>query len=121
MEDGEIPSDEDDDQQVMVIEENHKNEAAPPPSEKIEPVKKTFDNKFKAESEEKPKNDNNRKATGFSSEDWASDVEKAIRAALDEDNRKDNVKPKGKNNKNRNRKRNRDDREEDRKDQKVKN
>lgn len=118
MEDGEIPSDEDD-EPVMVIQDHHKPEPPKPPPEKVvESVKKTFDNKFvksKAESEDK------RKSNNIASEDWAGDVEKAIRAALDEDTRKVDNKPKGKNNKgNKNRKRNREDsRDEERKDQKV--
>lgn len=121
LEDGEIPSDEDD-------------EPVPPPSvvddapktvAKTDTLKpKPFDTKFS--KSKKPSVQGSSKHDRFlkyksPTEDWAGDVEKAIRAALEEDGvRNQDSKSKSKNSRNKSRKRLRDEREEDRsKDQKV--
>ncbi|XP_029045873.1 LOW QUALITY PROTEIN: uncharacterized protein LOC114877448 [Osmia bicornis bicornis] len=127
LEDGEIPSDEDD-------------EPTPPPplppplpplnddatknSSKTDSSKnKTFDSKFsknkKSSVQGSSKHDRFLKYKS-PTEDWAGDVEKAIRAALEEDSsRSQDSKSKSKNTRSKSRKRIRDEREEDRnKDQK---
>ncbi|XP_015434838.1 PREDICTED: uncharacterized protein LOC107190538 [Dufourea novaeangliae] len=120
LEDGEIPSDEDD-------------EPVPPPVKDDDTVRntskadtsknKSFDSKFS--KSKKPNVQGSSKHDRFlkyknPTEDWAGDVEKAIRAALEEDGaRNQDSKSKSKNNRNKSRKRLRDEREEDRgKDQK---
>ncbi|XP_078053001.1 suppressor of sable [Augochlora pura] len=120
LEDGEIPSDEDD-------------EPVPPPVKDDDAIRnvlkadtsknKTFDSKFS--KNKKPNVQGSSKHDRFlkyksPTEDWAGDVEKAIRAALEEDGaRNQDSKSKSKNNRNKSRKRIRDEREEDRnKDQK---
>lgn len=120
LEDGEIPSDEDD-EPVKVVEppKPAPEPPKPPPVVKTElPKNKNFDNKFgknkKPGSLDRP---NRQKA----SDDWAGDVEKAIKAHLEaEDNKRNHEnKTRGKN-KNKNRKRNRDEKEDELpKDQKV--
>ena len=88
------------------------------------PKAKTFDSKFS--KNKKPSVQGSSKHDRFlkyknPTEDWAGDVEKAIRAALEEDGiRNQDSKSKSKNNRNKSRKRLRDEREEDRnKEQKV--
>ncbi|XP_012141723.2 suppressor of sable isoform X2 [Megachile rotundata] len=119
LEDGEIPSDEDD-------------EPVPPPAtddatknaSKTDISKpKTFDSKFnknkKSSVQGSSKHDRFLKYKS-PTEDWAGDVEKAIKAHLEEDNsRNQDAKSKSKNNRSKSRKRTREEREEDRnKDQK---
>lgn len=121
LEDGEIPSDEDD--EPMRVAEPVKpapEPPTPPPAKTESPKHKDFDNKFgknkKAGSTEKLT-----KQKGPTSDDWAGDVEKAIRAALDADKSKNHEnKSRSKSNKNKNRKRNREEKEDERaRDQKV--
>lgn len=123
LEDGEIPSDEDDEpvtRAAEVVPEVAK------PTPKPEPTKnKNFDAKFNKNKKPQTaqaasKHDRFLKYKG-PTEDWAGDVEKAIKAAMEEDGAKNQEpKPKNKNNRNKIRKRVRDEREEDRnKDQKV--
>lgn len=127
LEDGEIPSDEDD-------EPTPPPPPPPPPpvnddttknSSKTDTSKnKNFDSKFsknkKSSVQGSSKHDRFLKYKS-PTEDWAGDVEKAIRAALEEDSsRSQDSKSKSKNTRSKSRKRIRDEREEDRnKDQKV--
>ncbi|XP_076630916.1 suppressor of sable [Colletes latitarsis] len=119
LEDGEIPSDEDDEPvPPPVIDDTVKNASKADTSKN-----KTFDSKFS--KNKKPSVQGGSKHDRFlkyksPTEDWAGDVEKAIRAALEEDGaRNQDSKSKNKNNRNKSRKRLRDEREEDRsKDQK---
>lgn len=122
MEDGEIPSDEDDEPvPPPVNNDNNKNSSKTDASKS-----KTFDSKFnkskKSSVQGSSKHDRFLKYKS-PTEDWAGDVEKAIRAALEEDSaRNQDSKSKSKSNRNKSRKRIRDEREEDRnKDQKVSN
>ncbi|XP_053977161.1 protein suppressor of sable [Hylaeus volcanicus] len=119
LEDGEIPSDEDD-------------EPVPPPpaDDTVKNTSKTDTSKNKSFDSKFNKNKKSSVQGGSKherflkyknpTEDWAGDVEKAIRAALEEDGaRSQDSKSKSKNNRNKSRKRLRDEREEDRsKDQK---
>lgn len=128
LEDGEIPSDEDDEPVSRapsdVQLETVKSAPKPP-----EPAKnKTFDPKFSKNKKQQPmqaanKQDRFLKYKG-PTEDWAGDVEKAIKAAMEEDGSrsKEITKPKNKNNRNKMRKRAREEKDEDRiKEQKVRN
>jgi len=121
LEDGEIPSDEDD--EPVVPAANDAAEAAKPTLKSDSAKNKNFDAKFN-----KNKKQQSTQATGkhylkykSPTEDWAGDVEKAIKAAMEEDGGKNQEsKTKNKNNRNKVRKRNRDEKEDDRnKDQKV--
>jgi hypothetical protein len=126
LEDGEIPSDEDDEPGTCAA-----NDAAQP-TETAKPMpkpdsgkNKNFDAKFNKSKKQQStqaigKHDRFLKYKG-PTEDWAGDVEKAIKAAMEEDGgRNSESKTKNKNNRNKIRKRARDEREEDRiKDQKV--
>ncbi|XP_043790615.1 uncharacterized protein LOC122713872 isoform X1 [Apis laboriosa] len=119
LEDGEIPSDEDDEPvPPPVNNDNNKNSSKTDASKS-----KTFDSKFnkskKSSVQGSSKHDRFLKYKS-PTEDWAGDVEKAIRAALEEDSaRNQDSKSKSKSNRNKSRKRIRDEREEDRnKDQK---
>ncbi|XP_057332726.1 protein suppressor of sable isoform X2 [Microplitis mediator] len=134
LEDGEIPSDEDDDSAVPV-----ETKVEPPkPSSKSDSSKdKSSDSKSNNKSSNKKSSNSssgsNNKSDRFGkyknpSDDWAGDVEKAIRAALEE-NKSKNQDNKSKNksssnnssSRSRNKKRTRDDKEDDRaKDQKRK-
>ncbi|XP_043267652.1 uncharacterized protein su(sable) isoform X2 [Venturia canescens] len=124
LEDGEIPSDEDD-------EPTPPPPVVKPPTEPVKPTiaadspkHKNFEPKFT--KNKKPSsstsNTNNSKQDRFGkyknpSEDWAGDVEKAIRAALEEQDRskgQDNAKSKSRSNRSKNRKRIRDEKEEER-------
>lgn len=123
MEDGEIPSDEDD--EPIVRPTNDALEIAKPPPKPDTPKNKNFDAKFNKNKKQQAtqgagKHDRFLKYKG-PTEDWAGDVEKAIKAAMEEDGGKGHEpKAKNKNNRNKVRKRLRDEREEDRgKDQKV--
>lgn len=124
LEDGEIPSDEDDEPIICATIEAPVEVAKPPP--KPDTAKnKNFDAKFNKNKKSQAaqaagKHDRFLKYKG-PTEDWAGDVEKAIKAAMEEDGGKSQEsKPKSKNNRNKVRKRMRDEREEDRgKDQKV--
>lgn len=121
MEDGEIPSDEDDEPvQPPTVNDNANKNAS-----KVDVAKsKTFDSKFnknkKSGVQGSSKHDRFIKYKS-PTEDWAGDVEKAIRAALEEDGaRNQESKSKSKSNRNKSRKRIREEREEERnKDQKV--
>ncbi|XP_050593538.1 protein suppressor of sable isoform X1 [Bombus affinis] len=119
LEDGEIPSDEDDEPLPPPVN-NDANKSA---SKTDVPKTKAFDTKFnknkKSNVQGSSKHDRFLKYKN-PSEDWAGDVEKAIRAALEVDGtRNQDSKSKSKNNRNKSRKRIRDEREEDRnKDQK---
>lgn len=123
LEDGEIPSDEDDEPVAQAA--NDAPEVAKP-TPKPEPAKnKNFDAKFNKNKKPQAaqaasKHDRFLKYKG-PTEDWAGDVEKAIKAAMEEDGGKNQEsKGKNKNNRNKARKRIRDERDEDRsKDQKV--
>lgn len=121
MEDGEIPSDEDD--EAVVPAANDAAETAKPTLKSDSAKNKNFDAKFN-----KNKKQQSTQATGkhylrykSPTEDWAGDVQKAIKAAMEEDGGKNQEsKTKNKNNRNKARKRNRDEKEDDRnKDQKV--
>ncbi|XP_017753904.1 PREDICTED: uncharacterized protein LOC108546365 isoform X2 [Eufriesea mexicana] len=119
LEDGEIPSDEDDEPVPPPIN----NDANKNTLKTDIPKNKAFDSKFnknkKSSVQGSSKHDRFLKYKS-PTEDWAGDVEKAIRAALEEDGaRNQDSKSKSKNNRNKSRKRIRDEREEDRnKDQK---
>lgn len=125
LEDGEIPSDEDD-EPVSCVVTNNVPEATKSPPLKCESTKtKEFDVKFnKNKKQQSPqvasKHDRFLKYND-PSEDWAADVEKAIKAAMQEDGgRNQETKAKNKNNRNKIRKRAREEREDERaKDQKV--
>ena len=122
MEDGEIPSDEDDEPVPVVEATKPAPEPSKPPAGKTDsPKHKTFDNNFgknkKAESIDRL----NRQKSA-SGDDWAGNIEKAIKARLDEEKMKnhENSKSRSRSNKNKNRKRNREEKEEERaRDQKV--
>lgn len=123
LEDGEIPSDEDDEPVVRAT--NDAPEVAKPTPKPDSAKNKNFDAKFNKNKKPQAaqaagKHDRFLKYKG-PTEDWAGDVEKAIKAAMEEDGGKNQEpKPKNKNNRNKLRKRVRDEREEDRgKDQKV--
>lgn len=124
LEDGEIPSDEDDEPVIRATNDAPPEAAKPIP--KPEPAKnKNFDAKFNKNkklqaAQAAGKHERFLKYKG-PTEDWAGDVEKAIKAAMEEDGSKSQEpKTKNKNNRNKVRKRMRDEREEDRgKDQKV--
>lgn len=125
LEDGEIPSDEDDEPVIRAA--NDAPEVAKPAPKPDSAKNKNFDAKFN-----KNKKPQAAQAAGkhdrflkykSPTEDWAGDVEKAIKAAMEEDGGK-NQEPKvnkNKNNRNKVRKRARDEREEIErgKDQKV--
>ncbi|XP_046465898.1 protein suppressor of sable isoform X1 [Neodiprion pinetum] len=119
LEDGEIPSDEDDEPIPPPVIPKPGIEQPKPIAKQEPPKNKIFDAKFN--KNKKPLVQAGSKLDRFNkyknpSEDWAGDVEKAIRAALEEDKAKsqDN-KNKNKNNRNKgSRKRSREDREEDR-------
>lgn len=126
MEDGEIPSDEDDEPiPPPVTPKPAPEQAKPVAKQELPPKNKTnFDSKFN--KNKKPPVQAGSKLDRFSkyknpSEDWAGDVEKAIRAALEEDKAKNQEnKNKSKTNRSKSRKRSRDERDEDRgKEQKV--
>ncbi|XP_076677462.1 suppressor of sable isoform X3 [Andrena cerasifolii] len=116
LEDGEIPSDEDDEPVPPTVTDDAV--AAKNVSKAEAPKTKTFDSKFsknkKLSVQGSSKHDRFIKYKN-PTEDWAGDVEKAIRAALEEDGiRNQDSKSKSKNNRNKSRKRLRDEREEDR-------
>jgi len=124
LEDGEIPSDEDDEPITRGTNDTVETIKS---TLKPDPVKnKTFETKFnknrKQSMQTANKQDRFLKYKG-PSEDWAGDVAKAIKAAMEEDGgRNQEPKPKNKNNRNKTRKRIRDEKDEDRnKDQKVRN
>ncbi|XP_012268635.2 protein suppressor of sable [Athalia rosae] len=118
LEDGEIPSDEDDEPVPTAATPKPASEPAKPTAKQELPKNKTFDSKFN--KNKKPPAQVGSKLDRFSkfknpSEDWAGDVEKAIRAALEEDKVKSTEnKSKGKTTRNKSRKRSREDRDEDR-------
>lgn len=120
LEDGEIPSDEDDEP----ITANSTVETAKPTPKSDNAKNKNFDIKFNKNKKQSVqmigKHDRFLKYKA-PTEDWAGDVEKAIKAAMEEDGtRNQESKAKNKSNRNKAKKRIRDDREEDRsKDQKV--
>lgn len=126
LEDGEIPSDEDD--EPVTHTANNAPEAAKPVPKPDLVKTKTFEPKFNKNKKQQQqlaqtagKHDRFLKYKG-PSEDWAGDVEKAIKAAMEDDGggRNQEIKVKNKNNRNKTRKRIRDEREEDRgKEQKV--
>lgn len=122
LEDGEIPSDEDDEPVIRAT--NDAPEAAKPIPKPVPAKNKNFDAKFnknkKQNAQATGKHDRFLKYKG-PTEDWAGDVEKAIKAAMEEDGGKSQEpKAKTKNNRNKVRKRVREERVEDRgKDQKV--
>ncbi|XP_043665907.1 protein suppressor of sable isoform X4 [Vespula pensylvanica] len=122
LEDGEIPSDEDDEPvtrpQIEITES-----VKPSPKQDVS-KNKNFDSKFN-KNKKQPIQGTTAKHDRYlkyksPTEDWAGDVEKAIRAALEEDgSRNTDSKSKNKTNRNKSRKRVRDERDEDRsKDQK---
>ncbi|KAH0560285.1 hypothetical protein KQX54_003216 [Cotesia glomerata] len=131
LEDGEIPSDEDDEATVPV---ETKVEPPKPPSKSDSSKDKSSDSKSSKSSNKKSSNgsssSNSKTVDRFNkyksvSDDWAGDVEKAIKAVLGEkDKFKNQEKSQSKNSNNsrsRNKKRSRDDKEDDRsKDQKRK-
>jgi len=121
LEDGEIPSDEDDEPVIRAA--NDAPEIVKPTPKPDTAKNKNFDAKFKNKksqgSQAAGKHDRFLKYKG-PTEDWAGDVEKAIKAAMEEDGKSQESKAKNKNNRNKARKRARDEREEERnKDQKV--
>lgn len=122
LEDGEIPSDEDDEPVIRAA--NDAPEVAKPAPKPDSAKNKNFDAKFNKNKKSQAaqaagKHDRFLKYKG-PTEDWAGDVEKAIKAAMEEDGKNQESKTKNKNNRNKVRKRIRDEREEDRgKDQKV--
>ncbi|XP_070519803.1 protein suppressor of sable-like isoform X3 [Cardiocondyla obscurior] len=122
LEDGEIPSDEDDEPVAQAA--NDAPEVAKPAPKPDTAKNKNFDAKFNKNKKPQTlstasKHDRFLKYKG-PTEDWAGDVEKAIKAAMEEDGGKtQESKAKNKNNRNKARKRVREEREEDRtKDQK---
>ncbi|XP_071653983.1 uncharacterized protein Su(sable) isoform X3 [Temnothorax longispinosus] len=123
LEDGEIPSDEDDEPVTRAASDAP--EIAKPAPKPDSAKNKNFDAKFNKSKKPQAAQAAGGKHERFlkykgPTEDWAGDVEKAIKAAMEEDGTK-NQEPKAKNKNNRNkvRKRVRDEREEDRgKDQK---
>lgn len=120
MEDGEIPSDEDDEPVVRAA--NDAPEAAKPTPKSDSAKNKNFDAKFNKSKKQQPAQAAGKHFLKYKgpTEDWAGDVEKAIKAAMEEDGRNQESKAKNKNNRNKVRKRIRDEKEEDRsKDQKV--
>ncbi|XP_076240781.1 suppressor of sable isoform X2 [Calliopsis andreniformis] len=114
LEDGEIPSDEDDEPVPPPVADDTAKNASKSDTQKT----KTFDSKLS--KNKKPSVQGSSKHDRFlkyksPTEDWAGDVEKAIRAALEEDGaRNQDSKSKSKSNRNRSRKRLRDEREEER-------
>ncbi|XP_011329593.1 protein suppressor of sable isoform X2 [Ooceraea biroi] len=122
LEDGEIPSDEDDEPVTRAA--NDVPETVVKSTSKPEPVKtKTFDAKLNKNKRQQSMQVANKQERFLKykgpTEDWAGDVEKAIKAAMEEDGRNQEPKPKNKNNRNKMRKRVRDEKDEDRgKDQK---
>lgn len=121
LEDGEIPSDEDD--EPVVRPANDASDAAKPTPKSDSAKNKNFDAKFNKNKKQQPAQAAGKHFLKYKgpTEDWAGDVEKAIRAAMEEDGGKNQEsKAKNKNNRNKVRKRVRDEKEEDRsKDQKV--
>ncbi|KAK2586183.1 hypothetical protein KPH14_001449 [Odynerus spinipes] len=122
LEDGEIPSDEDD-EPVTRTQAEVTEPAKPSPKPDVS-KNKNFDSKFN-KNKKQPVQGTTAKHDRYlkyksPTEDWAGDVEKAIRAALEEDgSRNTDSKSKNKTNRNKSRKRVRDERDEDRsKDQK---
>lgn len=122
LEDGEIPSDEDDEPVIRAA--NDAPEVVKPAPKPDTAKNKNFDAKFNKNKKPQAaqaggKHDRFMKYKG-PTEDWAGDVEKAIKAAMEEDaGKSQEIKTKNKNNRNKVRKRVRDEREEDRsKDQK---
>ncbi|XP_014484881.1 PREDICTED: protein suppressor of sable isoform X2 [Dinoponera quadriceps] len=116
LEDGEIPSDEDD--EPVTHTANNAPEAAKPIPKPDIVKSKSFEPKFsknkKQLAQAAGKHDRFLKYK-CPTEDWAGDVEKAIKAAMEEDGgRNQEIKTKNKNNRNKARKRIRDEREEDR-------
>lgn len=123
LEDGEIPSDEDD--EPVTRAQTEVTESAKPSPKQDVSKNKNFDSKFN-KNKKQPIQGTTAKHDRYlkyksPTEDWAGDVEKAIRAALEEDGgRNTDSKSKNKTNRNKSRKRVRDERDEDRsKDQKV--
>lgn len=123
LEDGEIPSDEDDEPVTQATNDAVEAVKSTP---KPDPAKnKTFDAKFNKNKKQQSMQAANKQDRFLKhknpTEDWAEDVEKAIKAAMEEDRgRNQEPKPKNKNNRNKMRKRARDEKDEDRnKDQKV--
>lgn len=119
LEDGEIPSDEDDD---TPMPEPPKVEPEPAKSSKLsEQRSKGSDSKFKGSSNnsnKKTSQSNHDRGSKFKpSEDWAGDVEKQLKAALEEDKNNKSQDKSNKNHKNnkrdKNRKRFRDDKEDE--------
>lgn len=129
MEDGEIPSDEDDEPTPPPPAPKPVAEPAKPAPKPESPKHKSFDSKFsKSKKQSGSSSGSGSKQERFNkyknpSEDWAGDVEKAIRAVLEEQVRpkgQENNKSKCKSNRSKNRKRAREEKEEERsKDQKV--
>jgi hypothetical protein len=121
LEDGEIPSDEDD-EPVLVAEAAKPalEPSKPTPGKTESPKQKSFNNKF-GKNRKSGSSDRLNRQKGATSDDWAGDVEKAIRAALEEDRGKNHDnKSRNKSNKNKNRKRNHEDKDDERsRDQKV--
>lgn len=122
LEDGEIPSDEDDE---PVSHTTNASESIKSVSKPDSAKNKNFDSKFNKNKKQHSvqaasKHERFLKYKG-PTEDWAEDVEKAIKAAMEDDgSRSQDSKAKNKNSRNKTRKRNRDEREDDRsKDQKV--
>lgn len=119
LEDGEIPSDEDDE---PVVPATNDTEIAKPTLKSDSAKNKNFDAKFNKNKKQstQPTGKHYLKYKSLT-EDWAGDVEKAIKAAMEEDGGKNQEsKTKNKNNRNKVRKRIREEKEDDRsKDQKV--
>ncbi|XP_015174026.1 PREDICTED: protein suppressor of sable isoform X1 [Polistes dominula] len=122
LEDGEIPSDEDD--EPVTSAQTEIVEPAKSSSKQDASKNKNFDSKFN-KNKKTTIQGSNTKHERYSkyknpSDDWAGDVEKAIRAALEEDGgRNSDSKSRSKTSRNKSRKRARDERDEDRsKDQK---
>lgn len=125
LEDGEIPSDEDDDEIPVVSVKPQSEPPKPLIAVKNEsPKSKGLEDRFIKNRRSSQPRDLDRSGKHKQADDWAGDVEKAIKAALEEDRQKNNDKTrnnnKNNNNKGRNRKRSRDERIEERnKDLKV--
>lgn len=124
MEDGEIPSDEDDEPTPPPVAAKPPAELSKPTTTPDSPKHKSFEPKFgkNKKASSNTGSGNNAKQERFGkyknpSEDWAGDVEKAIRAALEEQDRskgQENSKSKNRSNRSKNRKRIRDEKEEER-------
>ncbi|XP_034942953.1 protein suppressor of sable isoform X2 [Chelonus insularis] len=124
LEDGEIPSDEDDEPVVITVKQDKPPEPSKESSKSDSSKEKSDSKSSKSKSKSSTNSSSSSKVDRFGkyknpSEDWAGDVEKAIKAVLDENKSKDNKDSKSKSSSSskssrssRNKKRIRDEKEE---------